>query len=127
MDNVKSRQAVGNLKISQDVIAAIARVAALEIEGVDSLADPANITPTHIGDFFAKPLMKKAISINMNDDFANIGISVNLSFGAKISEVCPKIQNTVKDNVQTMTGLAVSKVDVFVAGIVFSDTQSQAQ
>lgn len=125
MENVKSKQSVGNLKISQDVIAAIARVAALEIEGVDSLAEPANMTPTHIGDFFSRPLMKKAISINMNDDFANIGISVNLSFGAKISEICPKIQNAVKDNVQTMTSLAVSKVDVFVAGIVFPEERAQ--
>lgn len=125
MEKVKSRPLVGNLKISQDVIAAIARVAALEIDGVDSLAEPANITPTSFADIFSRPIMKKAININMNDDFANIGISVNLKFGANISEVCPKIQNAIKDNVQTMTGLAVSKVDVLVAGIVFPEPQAE--
>ncbi len=125
MDNVTNKIAVGNLKISQDVIAAIARVATLEIEGVDSLAEPANINPTSIGDFFSRPIIKKAITISMTDDFANIGISVNLKFGAKISEVCPKIQNAVKDNVQTMTGMVVAKVNVLVSGIVFPDSQTK--
>lgn len=125
MENVKNRLPVGNLKISQDVVAAIARVAALEIEGVDSLAEPANLTSASIGDFFSRPIMKKAIIINMSDDFANIGISVKLKFGANISEVCPKIQNAVKDNVQTMTGLAVAKVDVLVAGVVFPEAQTE--
>lgn len=119
MDNVKSKSAVGDLKISQDVIAAIARVATLEIEGVDSLAE------INIRGIFSRTIMKKAISITLNDDFVNIGISVNLKFGAKISEVCTAIQNSVKDNVQTMTGMAVSKVNVLVASIVFPDAEAE--
>lgn len=119
MDNIKSKHAVGDLKISLDVIAAIARVATLEIEGVDSIVEQVDIYG-----FFSRPAMRKAIKININDDFANIEISVNLKYGAKISEVCAAIQNNVKDNVQTMTGMAVSKVNVLVAGIAFPEDNS---
>ena len=38
MQNVESSQPIGNLKISRDVIATIAKFATLEIEGVASLA-----------------------------------------------------------------------------------------
>lgn len=119
MDNIGSKSAVGDLKISQDVVAAIARVATLEIEGVDSLAEPVNMRG-----IFSRTMMKKAISITLNDNFFNIGISVNLEFGAKIADVCTAIQNAVKDNVQTMTGMAVSKVNVLVAGIVFPEDKA---
>ncbi|MCL2034101.1 MAG: Asp23/Gls24 family envelope stress response protein [Oscillospiraceae bacterium] len=114
MSNVENKQSTGGLKISREVIAAIARVAVLETEGVASLAEPRSIRG-----FF--PRIKKAVLIELVDDFANIEISVNLKYGANIPHVCAEIQNTVKDNVQTMTGKAVSKVNVFVAGIIFPD------
>ena len=48
-----------------------------------------------------------------------IDISLSLKFGAKIEEVCTAVQNAIKDSVQTMSGMAVSKVNVLVSGIVF--------
>lgn len=119
MENIKNKP-IGDLKISQDVIAMIARVTTLEVPGVHSLAEPVN----KIGGLFSRPIIKKAIHINMNDDFANISVSVNLKFGTKITEACTAIQNGVKENVQTMTGMAVSKVNVLVAGIVFPEEEA---
>lgn len=116
MENT-SRQPVGSLKISQEVIATIASVAALEIEGVDMLVEPAN----QMSRLFSRSMGKKAVRISLSDDFVEIDLSINLKFGAKITEVCTAIQNNVKENVQTMTGMAVSKVNVMVAGIIFPD------
>ena len=115
MERIKNTQPVGNLKISQDVIATIARVATLEVPGVNSLAE----ATVRIGWLFSRGIIKKAVSVDVGDDFAEIDVSVNLDFGAKITETCTAIQSGVKDNVQTMTGMAVEKVNVFVAGIVF--------
>lgn len=122
MDNVKTKPTVGDLKISQDVVAAIVRVAALETEGVDSLAEPANVRSMKLAGL---PMIKKAISITLSDDFVNVAVSVNLKYGAKISEVCTSIQNSVKDNVQTMTGMAVSKVNIFVAGVIIPEDKAE--
>ena len=118
MEN-KNRQPVGSLKISKDVISTIASVAALEIEGVDSLVAPAG----KVGRLFSRSGGRDVIYITLSDDFAEIDLSVNLKYGAKITEVCPAIQNNVKETVQTMTGMAVSKVNVTVAGIAFPSAE----
>lgn len=121
MENTKQKQPTGSLKISQEVLATIARVAALEIEGVDSLVESTGSMKRVLGRSFGK----NPIEIELNDDFAVVDISLNLRFGAKITEVCTAVQNSVKDNIQTMTGMAVSKVNITVAGITFRDDSQE--
>lgn len=117
MDSVR-KQPAGSLKISEDVLATIARVAALEIGGVAALAEP----DTSVGKFFfSKGFGKSPIRIEQTDDFARIDIAIQLEFGAKITDVCTAVQNNIKDNIQTMTGMAVSKVNVTVSGIAFPE------
>ena len=109
------KQLSGSLQISQDVIATIASVAAQEIDGVASVAQ-------HAPGLQRNPLKKnykKPVDVVVADGLAQIDIGVTLNYGAKIGEVCTKVQSAVKDNVQSMTGMAVSKVNVFVARIAF--------
>jgi len=118
----KTRAPQGSLKISEDVIATIASVAALEIEGVAALAQPSRA----VGRLFFKPL-KKPIRVTLCDDFVDVDLSINLEFGAQIAQVCTDVQNAVKDNVQTMSGMAVGKVNVLVSGIVFQNEDSDKE
>ncbi len=37
--------------------------------------------------------------------------------GSKIMPVCAKVQENVKQTIQNMTGITVSRVDVIVAGL----------
>lgn len=113
MQKTDRKPATGELKISKDVIAAIAKVAALEAKGVDSLAQ------LPVQGLIPRRLAPKSIDISINDDFVTVTVALNLKFGANITEVCQTVQNAVKDNVQTMTGMAVLKVNVLVAGIAF--------
>ena len=115
MENIKSRQPAGSLKISKDVIATIAKTAALEIEGVVSLpeAEASRLLGRNIG--------RKPIRVTLSDDFAELDIQLILKAGVKIPDICSSVQTVVKDNVQTMTGIAVSKVNVTVAGIKFPE------
>ena len=68
-----------------------------------------------------------AVDVVLADDFAEINIGLALKFGAKINDVCTAVQTAVKDNVQTMTGMAVSKVNVYVAKIVFPQDEEANQ
>lgn len=119
MGTRKEGQPVGSLKISQDVIATIVRVATLEVEGVDSLVEPGGKSGV-MGKFFGK----KPIKISLSDDFAEVEIGVRLKFGAQITPVCTRIQQAVKENIQTMTGMAVSTVNVLVEGISFPEEKA---
>lgn len=92
-------------------MATIANFASEEIDGVVSLAN----TYTPIKNFLKKGSIARPIQISLNDDVAVIDISVNLKYGANIPEVAETLQKTVKDAVQNMTGITVSKVNVHVA------------
>ena len=89
----------GSLQISTEVIAKIARMAALEIEGVKE------VSPATAG-------VK-----GLNDDVAELTLQVVVFYGAKIPSVCEKVQKNVKAAVQSMTSITVSRVNVIVAGV----------
>ena len=115
-------QSAGNLKISRDVLATIARYATMEIEGVASRAS----FTTNIRGWLLKKQSAKPITIDLNDDIAAIDIHVNIKAGVNIPQTAEKIQSAVKEAVQNMTGIAVSRVNINIAGIVFDDPSPAA-
>ena len=123
MQSHDQNQAAGNLKISREVIATIARYAALEIEGVDSLASFA----TNLKGWLLKKQSAKPIDIDLSDDVAVIELHVNIKAGVNIPETAEKIQSAVKEAVQNTTGIAVSRVNINIAGIVFAEPAEQTE
>lgn len=119
----KKKSPAGSMKISQDVLATIAQVAAMEIEGVAGLAEP----ESYVKKAFNRSIGRSPIQIELNDDFVKLTLAIKLEYGAKINDVCTAVQNNVKDNIQTMTGMAVAKVNVTVADIVFPEHAMQAE
>jgi uncharacterized alkaline shock family protein YloU len=105
----------GSLKISEEVISTIAGLAAGEVKGVSGLTSGPS---TDIkGLFHAKRGASKAIRIDIKDGEAFLDVYVNLYLGMKIPDVASEIQTRVKDAVQTMTSITVSKVNVHVVGV----------
>lgn len=117
MQNHDCSQSTGNLKISREVIATIARYATLEIEGVASLAS----FTANIKGWLLKNQSPKPIVIDLSDEIAVIDVHVNIKAGVNIPAVAEKIQLAVKEAVQNMTGIVVSRVNINIAGIVFEE------
>lgn len=124
MQEENNSRPVGSLRISHDVIATIASCAAAEIEGVASLAPYAKNLNSLKGMLF-KSQVTNSISVELNDDVATIGVYINLRYGARIPVVAEQVQQAVKDAVQTMTGLTVQKVNVYVAGVTFDEPSQE--
>ena len=122
MQNHEQVQPTGNLKISREVIATIARYAALEIEGVASLAA---FSPNLKG--LIKRQVTRPIAIELNDEIATITIHLNVKAGVNIPQVSERVQAAVKETVQTMTGIAVNRVNIVVSGIVFDGPAGATQ
>lgn len=110
------KESIGSLKISQEVIESIASVAASEVEGVASVTDFGKVK-----DVFniKKNMSSKSIKVDINNDMAVIDVYINVDAGAKIQIVSQKVQQKVKDAVQSMTSIAISKVNVHIVGIDF--------
>lgn len=114
---------VGEVQIADDVIAVIAEIAALEVEGVYAIAGNKNDIVQTIRGKKASKGMK--IEVSDHEVFADLSIVVQ--YGVKIQEVCLKVQEKVKNSIETMTGLDVQSVDVQVVGVDFSKTKAQEE
>lgn len=110
MDDVK-KTAVSKLKISEDVIITVAKLAALDVKGVAGLGGEINK--------MSKLKNNGPIKISMMDSVAAIDISIKIKGYEKATVVAQEVQSAVKENVQNMTGVAVARVNVSVAGAVF--------
>ncbi|MGI5895780.1 MAG: Asp23/Gls24 family envelope stress response protein [Oscillospiraceae bacterium] len=108
----------GSLRISEDVILTITKQVVLDVEGVHSLASGR----FSLKDFVVRSETANPIRIVLNVDVAQINICVNLVYGYKIKDVAEQIQSNVKATVQNMTGITVSKVNVYIAGVVKEET-----
>ena len=109
---VKENGTVGSLQIATDVLGKIARQAALEIEGVAAVE-------SSIGGVRGAMMsrIQKPVTVTMTDGVAEISVSVQVRYGARIPALCEHVQENVKSSVQNMTGVTVSRVNVIVAGI----------
>lgn len=106
------RDAVSSeLKISDDVIITVTRLAALEVRGVAGLAGEVNV--------FSKIKNNPPIKVSMVGDVAAIDVKIKVSGNAKVFQVAQEVQTAVKENVQTMTGIPVAQVNVIISGAVF--------
>lgn len=106
---------LGDVQISDDALAAIAGIAATEVEGVASMAG--NITNELVSKFGVKSL-SKGVKVTVDDGQVFVDVSINILYEKNIPEVSTKVQERVKTLIESMTGLTVPEVKVKVAGVV---------
>lgn len=110
MNDVKGNAAAA-LKISEDVIITVARLAALDVSGVAGLSGEVSK--------MTKLRRNGPITVTMVEDVAAIDIKIRIKSGFRVVQVAQQVQTAVKDSIQSMTGVAVARVNVRVCGVVF--------
>ena len=106
----------GSINISEEVVAAIAAGAALEVEGVDGLA---NSPGRELSEIIGKKSLSKGVKIKVADDAISIDMFIAVKAGNVVSGVGKTVQDAVKTSVEATTGLNVSAVNVHVCGVTF--------
>ncbi len=114
---------IGNIKISEEVVAILADKAVKEVEGIAGLSGS-------LADSFAVVLGKKSatkgISVDIKEAEAVIHLHVVVKYGFRIPEIAWQAQEAVKSTVESMTGLTVTKVNVSVEGVQFPEEAQEA-
>lgn len=111
----------GSLQISTDVIAKIAKCAALEIDGV---ADVACGTQRKVKELLEIVSLQTPVTVEMHDGIAEITINLIVNFGTRIPAIAEKVQENIKTSVQNMTNVAVGRVDLVIAGVALPEPQA---
>ena len=108
----KEAGVLGDIQIADDVIAIIAGLAATEVEGVAKMYG--NITNELVSKLGMKNL-SKGVKVAVKVD-----LSIELKYGYSVIDVSSKVQEKVKQAIETMTGLTVSQVRVRIAGVAIA-------
>lgn len=103
----------GGLQISTAVIEKVAKIAAMEVEGVKDVS----VGSSGVKGVFAKTNLPKSVDVAIYDGVAEITVHIVAKYGHKLPAMCREIQQSVKSGVQNMTNITVSKVNIVVAGV----------
>ena len=99
---------LGNIHISEEVLAVIAAAAALEVEGVGGLA--ANLG-TDLAELLGKKNLSRGIRLQVEEENVTVEVAILVKYGYTIPDV----------------GLTVAAVNVSVGGVVFEKEPKKAQ
>ena len=105
---------LGEVKIADEVVAIIAGLAAMEVDGVASMAG--NATRELISKIGMKSL-SKGVRVDVLEGIVTVMMALNLKYGYNIKSTTAKVQEKVKAAIENMTGLEVADVNIRIAGV----------
>ncbi len=106
----------GNLMISEDVVATIVAQAVKDVEGVVSLS----VKPgADIADIIGKKNWGKGIRVEIaENNELSIDCDIQVGYGQSVVDIAKSVQSVVSSQVESMTGVKVTSVNVNVCGIL---------
>ena len=107
---------LGNIHISEEVLAVIAAAAALEVEGVGGLA--ANLG-TDLAELLGKKTLSRGIRLEVAEENVTVDVKILVKYGHTIPEVGRAVQEAVMSSIEATSGLTVEAVNVNVGGVIF--------
>lgn len=114
LTKINSEEKLGELKVIDEVVAIIAGLAAVEVEGVSSMSG--GLTGG-IAETLGIRNLSKGIKVDVKDEKATVDIYIIVEFGARIPEVAWNIQEKVKRIVEKITGMNIVEVNIHVQGV----------
>ena len=100
------------LSVSTEVLEKMTEIAAKEVEGVAGLSKTVDLKGVlkSTGSF-------KGVKVETVNGTIEINVFICVKQNAKVKEVAERVQQNVKEKIQTMTGNAVTQVNVTIADI----------
>ena len=115
---IESDENLGEVQIADEVVAIIAGLAAMEVEGVSSMAG--NITNELMSKVGVKGLTK-GVKVEVFNHQVRAELAVLMEYGYNIPATSQKVQERVKNAIENMTGLEVSDVNISIAGVALEE------
>ena len=105
----------GRITISEEVIAAIARIAAGKVDGI---AHQSSSVSGGLKRVFGGEDLSPTIKTELTEDGVHIELRIAVEYGYPVHEVAQGIQGNVQQDIEKLAGVTVTGVDVFVKKVV---------
>ena len=106
---------LGTISIEEEVIARVAGLTALDCYGIVGMA--AKNVKDGIVQLLKRESLTKGIKISVNEDKISIDMHIIVEYGTNITAIAENTISTVKYKVETVCGIDVEQVNVFVEGV----------
>lgn len=106
---------LGEITIADDVIAAIAGMAATECYGLVGMAS--RTITDGIAELLGRDNIARGVEVHIEGDDVRINLYIIVEYGTRITEVASNVMDKVKYVLENTTGLSVSEVNVNVHGV----------
>lgn len=113
MELKNNSKVIGNLNISAKALETIIEKNISEIKGVKSLVK----LPFDLKQYILQRNNVGRVYFEMNSGTVEINCAITIKLGYSVKKVCEEVQLQIKDVVQNMTNLVVSRVNIYAAGL----------
>ncbi|MGE5614168.1 MAG: Asp23/Gls24 family envelope stress response protein [Bacillota bacterium] len=105
---------IGAIKITDEVVAIISGIAAMEVPGVAAMSGG---LAGGIAEALGRKNLSKGVKVEVGERETAIDLYIIVEYGYRIPEVAWTIQEKVKQAVEEMTGLRVVEVNIHIQGV----------
>ena len=113
------QQENGNILISQEVVASVAALAVRDVEGVYGLSMTAGFD---ISEILGKKNLRKGIRVVFQEDEIEISCNLIVRMGSAVMTVAKNVQESIANEVASITGIRPARVNVNVCGVAVPKT-----
>lgn len=107
---------MGNVSISEDLIATIAGYATVENYGIVGMC--ARSAGDAIVELFGRENLQKGVLVEkVNDNQVDVSLHVALQYGVSLPAVSQNTKQNVRYRIEELTGVSVRDVNIFVESI----------
>ena len=119
MDEKKGiNNALGTIRIADEVVSIIAGLAATEVEGVAGMSGG---IAGGIAEILGRKNFSKGVKVEVGEKEAAIDLYIIVKYGVRIPDIALNVQEAVKAAIENMTGLSTVEVHVHVQGVGFPE------
>lgn len=114
----EGRESLGAVRVANEVVAWIAALTALQVEGVAAMYRPSG---QQLDRILRRPVAHRGVRVEVLGDAAlKVDLFIVMEAGGNVPEVGAEVQRQVADAIDRMLGLHVNEVNVFVSEVLFT-------
>lgn len=104
----------GSISFANDVVATIAGLATIEVEGVAGMSGGFS---GGLAELLGRKNLTKGVKVEIGKEECAIDLYIVVDYGIEIPVISEKIQVNVKKAVETMTGLRAVETNIHIQGV----------
>jgi uncharacterized alkaline shock family protein YloU len=117
MESLGTENSLGSIRIADEVVEVIAGLAASEVEGVVGMSGGLVGDLAHM--LGRNKNLSKGVKVEVGEHEVAVDLYIVVEYGVSIPEVALSVQESVKEAIESMTGLKVVEANVHIQGVNF--------